>query len=104
MGQGPWFVLSIQIPREAHLNTIDPSGLAVLPGTVRLLPRWKVDRWFGVVAKWAKTIHAGKYVPIPDVDPGTLPCLIAGEPNWHDTVPLARASVVNCDGTSPMPH
>lgn len=82
----------------------DPSGLAVLPGTNRLVPRAKVSEWHALKSIWKDTIHAGKDIPVHDVDPSTLPCLLTSEGAEgakSDTVPLMRVSGLNCDGT---PH
>merc|ERR1711998_555145 len=76
----------------------DPSGMALLPGDTRLLPAWKVKRWSAIKAKWQNTVHKYKQIPIHDIDPSTLPCLLAAD---IDTVPLMRAASVNCDGTIP---
>merc|ERR1712054_85482 len=72
--------------------------MAILPGDTRLLPAWKVKRWLAIKKRWHSTMHKYKQIPIHDIDPSTLPCLLAAD---IDTVPLQRGASINCDGSIP---
>jgi len=113
IGDGTMKVLTIPMVTEEPGDKMIGGGTAIdvkmggytlLPGTMRLIKSWKLDRWKNIKTIWANTQYAGKDIPVHDVDPKTLPCLLALEPNTElvtDTVPLIRGSGTNCDGT---PH
>jgi len=102
-----------------QIGSEDPTGMAVLPGTQRIIPYSKLQKWEQIRATWANTkwewdssyakgVHR-KEIPIHDTDPSTLPCLLAYgvvekkdlELVGIDTVPLMRRAPINCDGTIP---
>jgi len=103
-----------------QIGSQDPTGMAVLPGTQRIIPYFKLQKWEQIRATWASTkwewdssyakgMHK-KEIPIHDSDPSTLPCLLAYgvlekrdlELVGIDTVPLMRRAPINCDGTIPQ--